>query len=183
MSRRQQAEQLAKDARVRAMLDTISVSEGANYNTLFGGGRLTDYSRHPNQQITRNLGGKPITSTAAGRYQFLSRTWAGVARTLGLQDFSPESQDLAAIELMRQRGMIPHILNGDIAAAFNAGNKEWASLPGSPYGQPTNSAKKLLRIYEQALGQPIASVSVKGSANLNGTTVMIALFLLVLVLR
>jgi tape measure domain-containing protein len=148
---RQRAEDLLKDPRVRAMLDTISKSEGANYNTLFGGGTFDDFSAHPDRRITRKLGGKPITSTAAGRYQFLSRTWRGVSAYLGLDDFSPHSQDLAAVELMRRRGMISPLFQGDVAGAFRAGNREWASLPGSPYGQPTKSAETLAAVYAKAL--------------------------------
>lgn len=161
LSRKEEAESLSKDPRIRAMLDTLAKSEGANYNTLFGGGTFSDFGAHPNQRITRKFGGKgkSITSTAAGRYQFLNRTWEGVAGQLGLTDFSPHSQDLAAIELMRQRGMIPKILSGDISGALTAGNREWASLPGSPYGQPTHAAQKLIDVYNKALGQPSQALS------------------------
>lgn len=41
-----------------------------------------------------------VTSTAAGAYQFLSRTWDECVRALGLQDFGPQSQDLAAVYLL-----------------------------------------------------------------------------------
>lgn len=150
--RRQQAESLANDPRIRAFLDTISKAEGANYDTLFGGGKFADFGAHPNQRITRMLGGKPLTSTAAGRYQFLSRTWQGLVSSLGLTDFSPRSQDLGAIELLRQRGVLDNILNGDIAGALAGANREWASLPGSPYGQPTKRAADLVRFYSSRLG-------------------------------
>jgi tape measure domain-containing protein len=161
---------LRDDPAIQAMLDTIASAEGANYNTLFGGGTFDDFGAHPNQRITRKLGGKNITSTAAGRYQFLFSTWDEIAKQLGLTDFSPESQDLAAIQLMKRRGMIGPTMRGDIETAFTKGNREWASLPGSPYGQPTKKAEDLMETYAAALErltgvtaaavQPIESVTV-----------------------
>jgi tape measure domain-containing protein len=161
---------LRDDPAIQAMLDTIATAEGANYNTLFGGGTFESFAAHPNQRITRKMGGKNITSTAAGRYQFLSRTWRGIQEQTGLKDFSPESQDLGAILLMRQRGMIGPIQRGEIATALTKGNREWASLPGSPYGQPTKKAEDLMETYTAALErltgvteaavQPMESVTV-----------------------
>jgi tape measure domain-containing protein len=148
---RARVEQYVDDPRVRAFLDTIASAEGANYNTLFGGGRFSSFAAHPNQRITKMLGGRPITSTAAGRYQFLSRTWNGVADFLGLPDFSPRNQDIAAVELLRRRGVLDDILRGYIAGALTGANREWASLPGSPYGQPTRSASVLIEKYNASL--------------------------------
>lgn len=144
---------LRSDPEIQAMLDTIASAEGANYNTLFGGGTFSDFGAHPNQRITRKFkgGSKSITSTAAGRYQFLKGTWDEVAAKLGLTNFDPESQDLAAIFQMRKRGMIGPTQRGDVATAFTMGNREWASLPGSPYGQPTKKTEALMETYNAAL--------------------------------
>lgn len=146
-------EKLRDDPRIKAMLDTIAKAEGTGsaYNMQFGGGRFSDLSDHPNEAITRKMGGKSITSTAAGRYQFLNRTWEGLDKQLGLPDFGAKSQDLGAIQLMKSRGMIDPILKGDISGALTKGNREWASLPGSPYGQPTKSAEVLTTAYNAAL--------------------------------
>lgn len=148
---RQRAEAFVDDPRVRAFLDTISKAEGAGYKTQFGGGQFGSYNWHPQEAITRRMGGKRITSTAAGRYQFLSRTWNSVASFLGLDDFSPRNQDIAAVELLRRRGVLGNILGGDISGALTGSNKEWASLPGSPYGQPTKRASDLIGFYNQRL--------------------------------
>lgn len=150
---------LREDPKIRAMLDTIASAEGAGYNTLFGGGRFSDMSAHPNTPITKKLGGKDLTSTAAGRYQFLNRTWEGIAKQTGLPDFSAESQDLGAILLMRQRGMLGPLASGDVAGALTAGNREWASLPGSPYGQPTKKAEDLIAQYNVSLEKLTAAVA------------------------
>lgn len=129
---------------VRATLDTIAWAEGANYNTLYGGGTFSG-NQHPNRAIT--AGG--YTSTAAGRYQFLKRTWDG----LGLPDFSPTNQDVGALMLIRGRGALDEILAGDFAGALRSGalGREWASLPYSPYGQTNRSEASVLNYYNSAL--------------------------------
>lgn len=144
---------LLQDPRVRAMLDVIAHAEGTNdsYHMLFGGRLVDDLSWHPNSVQT--AGG--YSSSAAGRYQFLSGTWSEVAGRLGLQDFSPQSQDLAAVQLMKQRGMIAPLLQGDLAGAIHAGAPEWASLPTpagtSYYDQPVRTLDSLHAVYGGAL--------------------------------
>lgn len=125
----------------QAFLDLIRWCEGTGdangYRRLFGGDLVGELPDHPRRAVTRRLAGEPITSTAAGAYQFLARTWDDVARALALPDFSPDSQDLAALFLIHRRGALPDVLAGRWEAAINKCNHEWASLPGSPYGQPT----------------------------------------------
>ncbi|WP_260431107.1 glycoside hydrolase family 24 protein [Burkholderia stagnalis] len=122
---------------VQAFLRMVRVGEGTagpnGYTTLFGGGQFSDMSRHPNIKVTR--GG--YTSTAAGAYQILYSTWLEAQAALGLPDFSPASQDLAACWLIKRRGALADVQNGAVATAIGKCNKEWASLAGSPYGQPT----------------------------------------------
>lgn len=138
---------------VQAFLRVIRAGEGTadedGYRRHFGGELFTDFSQHPKRAITKPLGGKPITSTAAGAYQFLSRTWAECQAALQLPDFSPASQDIAAVFLIDRRGALGHVLEGRLEAAIKACAKEWASLPGSPYGQPTKSLAECKRVYEQ----------------------------------
>jgi muramidase (phage lysozyme) len=110
-----------------------------------------DYSRHP--QVLNHA----LNSTAAGAYQIIRGTWHGVAGELGLTDFSPVSQDRAAIQLIFERGALPSILAGDIAKAIVMCNPEWASLPGAaallPDGTPQheNRMADLLLVYAEAL--------------------------------
>lgn len=131
--------ELLTNRNVQAFLALIKYTEGAGYQTLFGGERFTSFADHPRRKITRTLGGKPITSTAAGAYQFLSKTWDECAEALGLPDFSPVSQDQAALFLIERRRALQSVLEGDWKTALERCNREWASLPGSPYGQPTKS--------------------------------------------
>lgn len=135
---------LLANRNVRAFLALIKYTEGAGYQTLFGGERFTSFDDHPRRAITKTLGGKPITSTAAGAYQFLSRTWDECAAACALPDFSPLSQDQAALYLIERRRALTPILDGDWKTALERCNREWASLPGSPYGQPTKSLETCL---------------------------------------
>ena len=145
---------------VHALLDTLSYSEGADYNTVVLGTvirapghpelvgktnvKVPDFSQHPN--ILVYIPSIDKNSTAAGRYQFLYRTWT----PLGLPNFSPFNQDVGAVMRMQYRGMITPLLNGDIEQAIENGNAEWASLPGSPYGQGTRSMSSLKKVYNQS---------------------------------
>lgn len=139
---------------VLAFLQTIRVSEGTagsnGYSTLVGGSQFDSYADHPRKLVyLANLG---INSSAAGAYQILRRTWDGVAAKLGLSDFSPTSQDRAAVELIRQRGALADVRAGRFAAAIEKCKKEWASLPGAGYGQRENSLTKLQTAYVNAGG-------------------------------
>lgn len=125
---RARAEQLLADPRVRAFLDAIAYGEG-DYNEIVGGSRFSDFSRHPNKYVPK------FDSTAAGRYQFLIKTWRETAGKMNLPDFSPHSQDLAAVQLMIQRGMLGPLMRGDLQTTVRRGAPEWASL--TAYGNST----------------------------------------------
>lgn len=125
------------DPNVRAFLSMIRVGEGTagpnGYTTFYGGSHFADLSKHPN--VAHTAGG--YTSTAAGAYQFLYSTWQQLAAQYGLPDFSPASQDIGAVALIKQRGALADVIAGRIATAVGKCNTIWASLAGSPYGQPT----------------------------------------------
>lgn len=143
MATRQQLEQALQHPNVRKMLDLISYTEGTQgngYRTAFGGGKLNSLNDHPRYlKSFRQTDGKSNKTSAAGRYQFLSSTWDGVARQYGLNDFSPKNQDLGAVALLFQRGAIPALLKGDYQTAIQKTGKEWASLPSSNYKQNKRS--------------------------------------------
>ncbi|MCC6800430.1 MAG: glycoside hydrolase family protein [Anaerolineae bacterium] len=136
---------------IRAFLQALRLGEGTKgangYRTLYGGGLFESFARHPHKPVKA----AGITSTAAGAYQFLARTWDEVAVQYGLEDFSPHSQDLGAVALLYRRGAVDAILSGRIEAAVALCVKEWASLPGSPYGQPMVTMPQFLAEYRSAL--------------------------------
>lgn len=154
LTRRQQAEMYLKDPNMRRFLDVLSYTEGTQkngYNTIFGGGRWEDLSRHPNRIWGRTGDG---ATSATGRYQFLTNTWNEQAKLLGLEDFGPHSQDLAAVSLIMRRGAVNDILNGDIDSANRKLSKEWTSLPynNSPH-QSQKSTEDVLREWERLGGK------------------------------
>lgn len=142
MATRERLEKLLDNPNVKKMLDVIAQAEGVKhgYNTGFGNTVISDLSKHPNTSkgFTQTDGAKN-TTTAAGRYQFLNKTWEGAAKKLGLKDFSPRSQDLAALYLIQGRGALRDVVKGDLTGAIGKLGKEWASLPSSPYKQNKRS--------------------------------------------
>lgn len=131
------------------MLQYAEGTYGANaYRTLYGGDLFNDFSHHPNRAIHK--GG--ITSTAAGAYQFLFKTWKELQQRLNLPDFSPISQDKAAVELIRRKGALEDVYAGRFADAVNKCRKTWASLPGAGYGQHEYSLKHLTQVYQHTGG-------------------------------
>lgn len=145
----------------RGLQQALSRAEGTwranqpGYDILFGGGKFSDYSRHPDK-VVRTPG---YASAAAGAYQFMPETYAEAARALGLKDFSPASQDLAMLYKVRQR-LMPA---GGLAAITKEGTlsprlqaylaPEWASLPtatgASAYGQPVKRASQVSAWFDE----------------------------------
>ena len=140
------------NANVRALLRVIRRGEGtadeAGYSRLFGGAQFNGYADHPRTKVTRTMRGKPITSTAAGAYQFLSSTWDETARLMGLKDFTPASQDRAAVGRIAARGALDDAKAGRFEQAIKKIALEWASMPGSPYGQPVISMAAARSVFE-----------------------------------
>lgn len=138
MATRENFEKLLGSPNVQKMLDLIANAEGVQhgYNTLFGNERFDDLSRHPNisKEFTQTDGKKNRTN-AAGRYQFMKDTWDDVSKQLGLKDFSPRNQDIAAVALLARNGALPSVLKGDLKTAIQKSGGTWASLPSSNYPQ------------------------------------------------
>lgn len=99
-----------------------------------------------------------LYSTAAGRYQIMRFNWygkkddpkTGLKMQLNLKDFSPESQDVAAIALLKRRKAYDLILQGKIKTAFRTTtlNQEWASFPGAGYDQLEHGIDQILKWYK-----------------------------------
>jgi len=132
---------------VKAMLAVIRKGEGTSdkngYRRIFGGQLFNSFADHP--RITVKKGG--YTSSAAGAYQFLISTWDETRAKMGLRDFSPAAQDLAALGRIAARGALDDVIAGRFEAAIKKLNKEWASLPLSPYGQPVQTMQGAKNIY------------------------------------
>lgn len=151
---------VAGGVNVLAFLDLIAWSEGTDngrqptrdngYDVLVGGGLFAGYTDHPRKLISLPLLG--IKSTAAGRYQILSRYYDHYRRTLGLKDFSPISQDRIALQLIRECRALDDIKAGRIEQALRNCRSRWASLPGAGYGQNEHHVDDLLAQFIAAGG-------------------------------
>ncbi|EKN6210024.1 glycoside hydrolase family 24 protein [Yersinia enterocolitica] len=156
---------LVDDPNVRQYLDVLSNAEGtasyanSGYNTMFGGDQFYDSSDHPRQlkDFTQTDGTKNKTS-AAGRYQFTSSSWDDAAKALNLTDFSPRSQDLAALFLIQRAGQLENVTNGNFADATSGLGGVWASLPSSNYAQPKRSWEEI-QGYSDRQTTPMQSVA------------------------
>ena len=151
----------------KALKDTIAFAEGTytpdgGYNIRFGGERFDGYKQHPRLSKDFWQG----SSDAAGRYQFLSSTFEEQAAKLGLRDFSPYSQEVAARALIERRGVDPNVDYSAPDLFPTMTDKlapEWASFPyqgvspkgfgrgSSYYGQGGKSVDELRPFYIKAL--------------------------------
>lgn len=152
------------NANRKAFLAMIAVSElGAEllkksdhgYNVIVGSTAkkpvlFDSYADHP--RVLVNLPKLGIKSTAAGRYQILMRYYDAYKKTLKLQDFSPQSQDLIALQMICECGALPDVDKGRFAVAVNKCRSRWASLPNSGYGQHENNLDDLRLAYVNAGG-------------------------------
>ena len=134
----------------QAVLDVIAFAEGTagygaydGYNVLFGFSTVSSCANHPNRVICKGS----LCSTAAGRYQFLNRTWVGLA----LPSFEPEYQAQGAFTLVKQRNVTLPMTRALTATEFKSMmdkiSYEWASIPPSRYGQPVRTASELRSLY------------------------------------
>lgn len=139
---------------VNQMLNLLAYTEGTDrlhgYNTLVGGKKLDDLSQHPN---VVGLTTKDGASTAFGRYQITGSTWRGLKNQYGFTDFSPKTQDLAAVALMKSRGALTDVVKGDFSSAIGKLGSEWVSLPTSTTkNQPSKSWGDVSKFLGQDVG-------------------------------
>ncbi|MEG4530605.1 glycoside hydrolase family 104 protein [Microcoleus sp. D2_18a_D3] len=146
---------IAPELRVKAFLDTIAAAEGTaspdGYRIQYTGTKFVSFQDHPREMRCGRRYGKKLCSDAAGRYQFLSTTWDRFAKKFGVRDFSPENQDLMAIELIREKGALEDIEAGRLEAAVRKLAYIWPSF--RRYGGSVESSMpKLEAMYLQNLG-------------------------------
>lgn len=133
--RRAENEEYLKDPNVKAYLAAIAKAEGGDYHAKYGYGwakgfqtgkwTFTDESTHPGA----GFGG---STTASGLYQITIATWREYGGKMGLTDFTPHTQDLIAVDILRTLGVIDKIKAGDIPGAMPKAATRWAALPEGP---------------------------------------------------
>lgn len=142
----------------KAFLDMIAYSEigesllahsDNGYNVLVGGTLFNGYADHPRKLV---LIGEDLKSTAAGRYQLLARYFDSYKHLLHLTDFSPQSQDLIALQQIKECHALEYINDGHFELAVQKCARIWASLPSAGYGQHENKMEDLKFAYVKAGG-------------------------------
>lgn len=144
-----------------AFLTMIAVSEATNdigdrgYNCLVTSTvshpiLFPSYADHPRIHVHVRDG---LVSTAAGRYQILERIFDAYKAQLHLPDFSPGSQDLIALQMIRECGAFADVVAGRFDEAVSKCASRWASLPGNThYGQHQNALVDLRQAFAGAGG-------------------------------
>ena len=124
---------LLQEPNVQRMLNLIGRAEGADYDTIVGGKhKIQDFSSHPNKV---GLVTKQGPSTAAGKYQITGTTYRRYADRLGIKDFSPQSQDKIALQILHDTGALSDTLKGKFKGAVDKAGQAWMSLPSSKIKQ------------------------------------------------
>ncbi len=140
--------------RIRAFLDTISVTEGTTgpqgYYRQYTGSHFSSFKEHPRELKCSLSNGKELCSDAAGRYQFLSTSWDRFAPVVKAKNFSPTYQDRVAIELIREKNALKDIEEGRIEEAFRKLYMVWPSF-GETETDVERLMPKLVGTYQQKL--------------------------------
>lgn len=163
-------EKFRQTPEAQGLLRMLRFAEGTerggpdSYRVMFGGSLAPDLKRHPDKVMKGR-------SAAAGAYQFMPFTWQTQQKKLGLGSFGPVEQDIAALDLARQRTMglggLSYLQKQGLTPEFVAAlAPEWASLPTkegkSYYGQPVKKFSELQQTYQKGL-QPLSSDQAQGS--------------------
>ena len=167
-----------KDPWVRAYLATIRHNEGTDrggrgYATYF---RYFDYGESPAESLrTHHTHYVPLSngkySSASGAYQIINKTYQGLQQQFSREgvfkrmgerpdSWSPEVQDMMAVELLRQNGTLPLLLahNPSAIIEHKGQYKTWASW-GAKSPQSTVAA---FNHFLQQEGQPPVTVKING---------------------
>lgn len=160
------------DPYIRALMRTISASEAdfANpYHVIYGGKSVKDLSKHPDLCVTILRGpNKGKCTTAAGRYQFLNKTWYEKASQYHPKpyrvlrwvkySFQPEYQDAVVYNWLSDShawgvNISDLLKQGKIEEVFKLLSPTWTSLG---YGIEDNSMTNYLpQIYENMLKEEL----------------------------
>ena len=167
-----------KDPWVRAYLATIRHNEGTDrggrgYATYF---RYFDYGESPAESLrTHHTHYVPLGngkySSASGAYQIINKTYQGLQQQFSREgvfkrmgerpdSWSPEVQDMMAVELLQQNGTLPLLLahNPSAIIGHKGQYKTWASW-GAKSPQSTVAA---FNHFLQQEGQPPVTVKING---------------------
>lgn len=171
-------ERLAGSRNALAFLDMLAWAEGTStspattmdgYDVIVSGidkkhEVFQDFSDHPfaNGRKSKVINNRGLTSNASGRYQQMLKDWAHYRALLGLPDFSPFSQDLLALQHIRECRALPDVHAGRIETAIKKCRNIWASLPDAGYGQREQPFEYLIKEFRLRGGVLSQVLSWKG---------------------
>lgn len=159
----------------KALHDMIAFAEGTRgysrdgYDVMYSYKLFNSCTSHPNQCLKFGS----TCSTAAGRYQFLTRTWNGAKSARGLSTFEPVNQEKGAEYLVSsvRKVTVPQdraLTASEFSNMLSKLSYEWASLPPGRYGQP-KKPEAVVRVDYCRLagcdGQTAASSSSSGGSS------------------
>jgi muramidase (phage lysozyme) len=130
--------------------------DGGVYYALYGGGRFTDLSEHPNIRVfDRKDTMKKHPHTPAGAYQITHITWLEAVAKGIVVDFTAISQDKIAIWRISKEKALDAVKNGNIEEASKKLAGRWSSLPGAAQSHITmDAAKKKFAQYQVQYANP-----------------------------
>jgi len=143
----------------KALHDAIAFAEGTQgrgrndgYDVGYAYRNFTSCARHAGRVTC----GGGYCSTAAGRYQFLKRTWDATSRDIDADGFGADDQERGAEYLIQRVRRVTVPARAMTATEFSNALKklsyEWASLPPGRYGQPIKTESQVRAAYCQSLG-------------------------------
>lgn len=116
---------------------------------------FVDFTDHPRRAFKSPWG----WTSAAGAYQAMcavpgqvkTDTWGDFVRWCATQDYRPlfgqADQNIFAAWCINRRGALADVLAGRLDEAIAKCGREWASLPGAPYGQPVMTMGKAREVW------------------------------------
>lgn len=157
------SESLAGSRNALAFLDMLAWSEGTStspatimdgYDVIVTGidkkpEVFRDFTDHPfaRGRKSKVINSRGLTSNASGRYQQMLKDWRHYCSQLSLPDFSPISQDLLALQHIRECQALRDVHAGRIETVIIKCRNIWASLPGAGYGQREHRTESLINQY------------------------------------
>lgn len=150
---------------VAAFIAMIHAAEGTavfgaeKYNVLFGSTPayplyFLEMDTHPAVRTYGEWDGNPGLdyTTAAGAAQITHTTWKRLSAKLGLDDFSPSTQDAMTRELIAEAGALEDVEEGRFDAAVAKLGGVWASLPSATVPQKHRTYEWVRAAYLNAGG-------------------------------
>lgn len=136
---------------VSAFLAVIrEVESGNDYMVIAGGDRFTDFTLHPFEAAPQRP--RPAGTTASGAYQIILQTWKEMQMRYQLPDFSPASQDAAAVGLLIRRAAYSDVRAGRFTQAVSKLTREWEAFAKILAGQYPYSFADTQQLYLAAGG-------------------------------